>query len=368
MGESFFERCGAILWVSDEERRFLEVNPGAVRLFGKPAAELVGSSVSSCFLEKDRALVREMLEFAARGEAGEAPCLGRALQCAQDQGSLVIDSLVAHGRKTYAVARQVSSDRAVLRASGEMRRVLDPIDRVERVLCADIVLREVVHELRQPLSVVANNAAAASRFLQKGAAHTAKAEKAAQLAATTAVSAGEALGRVAESLGSRLPRGTRVDAGLVIRDLVESEKLAAFVAAGVLGTDIEPALGAIAGDPTLVALAIREVILNALESVSLRTDDAREDVFGGVTVAAAQCGETGMVEISVSDNGNGVAAGTMESLVKPFISGREGAAGLGLAIAQRVVRLHQGELTLEHNAGRGSVVRMRLGDARLYQE
>jgi len=75
-----------------------------------------------------------------------------------------------------------------------------------------------------------------------------------------------------------------------------------------------------------------------------------------------------MVEISVSDNGNGVAAGTMESLVKPFISGREGAAGLGLAIAQRVVRLHQGELTLEHNAGRGSVVRMRLGDARLYQE
>ena len=72
----------------------------------------------------------------------------------------------------------------------------------------------------------------------------------------------------------------------------------------------------------------------------------------------------GVAEISVRDRGPGVPAAELESLFRPFFRGsnavRADGHGLGLAIVQRVVKIHGGELHASNRDGGGLDVRLRL--------
>jgi signal transduction histidine kinase len=58
-----------------------------------------------------------------------------------------------------------------------------------------------------------------------------------------------------------------------------------------------------------------------------------------------------VVELSVSDDGPGVADGRREEVFQPGVTFREGGAGLGLGIARRVARSFGGEVTLGEGSG-----------------
>lgn len=61
--------------------------------------------------------------------------------------------------------------------------------------------------------------------------------------------------------------------------------------------------------------------------------------------------------VTVSDDGPGIRSGTPSDFIKPFaredVSRSERGAGLGLAIVDRIVRLHGGRLRLENRTGGG---------------
>jgi two-component system osmolarity sensor histidine kinase EnvZ len=80
-----------------------------------------------------------------------------------------------------------------------------------------------------------------------------------------------------------------------------------------------------------------------------------------VTVSTAW--EDGCLVISVRDCGQGIAPEEIERLRQPFQRGAEDAAGstgLGLAIADRIARLHGGSLAFERPVGGGFVARLLL--------
>ncbi|HEY0267889.1 MAG TPA: ATP-binding protein, partial [Methyloradius sp.] len=61
----------------------------------------------------------------------------------------------------------------------------------------------------------------------------------------------------------------------------------------------------------------------------------------------------GSIILSVLDKGPGIPESQMQRLLRPFerldtARGNEGGSGLGLAIANRIARLHKGELTLKN--------------------
>lgn len=75
--------------------------------------------------------------------------------------------------------------------------------------------------------------------------------------------------------------------------------------------------------------------------------------------------ETNCAVIRVQDHGAGIPAERVEELLQPFTRGSEarnepGGAGLGLAIAARVVRMEHGRLTLGSTEGGGLEVRIEL--------
>jgi two-component system osmolarity sensor histidine kinase EnvZ len=66
------------------------------------------------------------------------------------------------------------------------------------------------------------------------------------------------------------------------------------------------------------------------------------------------------VQVTVDDDGPGIAPERRESVFRPFESGASGGTGLGLTIARDIVRAHGGDIVLEESPMGGLRARIRL--------
>lgn len=106
------------------------------------------------------------------------------------------------------------------------------------------------------------------------------------------------------------------------------------------------------GDAGLLERALRNLVANAAEAE--RSVGRRGPV--AISVATAE----GAWRIAVEDRGPGLPETVRARLFEPFASGRPGGAGLGLALARRIVLLHGGSIRLEPRAGGGTTAEIRL--------
>ena len=60
----------------------------------------------------------------------------------------------------------------------------------------------------------------------------------------------------------------------------------------------------------------------------------------------------------VEDTGKGMEKDVAERLFEPFLSGRPGGTGLGMALVRRTVEAHGGRLQIKSKPGKGTKVEM----------
>jgi signal transduction histidine kinase len=102
------------------------------------------------------------------------------------------------------------------------------------------------------------------------------------------------------------------------------------------------------GDPQLLERALRNLLHNAVQA-------EREAGHQGPVEVTVQTQLDG-VELVIADRGPGIQPEIRERLFHPFVTGRTGGIGLGLALAQRIVVLHEGRIRLEDREGGGARV------------
>ena len=99
-------------------------------------------------------------------------------------------------------------------------------------------------------------------------------------------------------------------------------------------------------DPQKLDRVIHNLLLNACEAVSPET--------GAVEVRTRQ--NAGAFEIRIADNGPGIPEPIRESIFQPFVSyGKENGTGLGLAVAQKMIQDHGGNVRIERSDSTGTV-------------
>ena len=100
-------------------------------------------------------------------------------------------------------------------------------------------------------------------------------------------------------------------------------------------------------DPSGVHQALLNLMNNALDAVQPGT--------GVVTVRCEYDGDNDRVKITVSDNGEGMSAGTVSRLFEPFYStkGLRG-TGLGLVVTKKIVEEHGGLVSVESEKNKGT--------------
>jgi signal transduction histidine kinase len=108
------------------------------------------------------------------------------------------------------------------------------------------------------------------------------------------------------------------------------------------------AAGSINADESLLERAFENLVRNAREAAG---------PSGRVWVTGARDGTA--VSVTVADDGPGLTPATRAAL-RPFFTTKAGGLGLGLAIALKIVRLHDGQMTLGERAPRGAAITVRL--------
>jgi two-component system OmpR family sensor kinase len=107
------------------------------------------------------------------------------------------------------------------------------------------------------------------------------------------------------------------------------------------------------GDRDLLLLALYNALDNALKF---------SPAEAAIEVRAREDGESAIVE--VADTGGGIAADDLAHVTEELYRGGNAqgieGSGLGLALIERIVALHRGELAVRSRAGEGTVLALRL--------
>jgi signal transduction histidine kinase len=97
-----------------------------------------------------------------------------------------------------------------------------------------------------------------------------------------------------------------------------------------------------------------ELLRNCL--VNLITNAAQSMPDGGIiTLAARFEAETRRALLTVADQGVGIRPEDIPKISQPYFTTKEAGIGLGLAITERIVKEHGGELSVESAVGKGTV-------------
>jgi two-component system sensor histidine kinase PilS (NtrC family) len=102
-------------------------------------------------------------------------------------------------------------------------------------------------------------------------------------------------------------------------------------------------------DANALRQAIWNLCLNALDAMP---------GGGALTVSAMTSGST--LELSVADTGDGIAVAELGHIFEPFFSTKPEGSGLGLALVDRVVRDHAGDVDVRTHRGVGTTVTLTL--------
>ena len=110
----------------------------------------------------------------------------------------------------------------------------------------------------------------------------------------------------------------------------------------------------IPGDEDLLHRVVLNLVLNAVQAsngearvrVTLQDTRAR-DLPRGVALGDS-------VRLEVADTGPGIPEDLLDRLFDPFVTGREGGTGLGLAVVQRAVEAHGGVVFVDSVTGKGA--------------
>lgn len=109
---------------------------------------------------------------------------------------------------------------------------------------------------------------------------------------------------------------------------------------------IRPTSLVVAIDHDRFSRVLQNLVTNAIEAIG-------REKRGRISLSAAR--KPGWVEISVADNGPGIATPIRSTLFEPFVShGKRGGTGLGLAIAKSVVEAHGGAITYRSRPRKGT--------------
>ena len=102
----------------------------------------------------------------------------------------------------------------------------------------------------------------------------------------------------------------------------------------------EGPFGSVAGDEGLLRQALLNLTRNAAEACAEATGGGRVLLRGEVL----RNEENGMQRITVFDNGPGIPAAVLPKLFRPFFTTKARGTGLGLAVVQKIIVQHGGQV------------------------
>jgi len=315
------------------EWRAVLVSASVEGFVGKPRGEMLGHTVSEIFSPENR-LGRLVLACFERHQ----PLSGREVESESGTRLQVsLDFIEERGERIGALI--------TLRDAESVRRIEDEIELSRRLAAIGRLTSGVAHEVKNPINAIVVHLEVLRQKLQ-------------QLDPDTR--------RHIDVIGSEIQRLDRVVQTLVdftrpvelrlvdldLRRLVDEVVVLAQPDAERHGVSIVrdlPREGLpVKIDADLVKQAVLNIVLNGVQAMP---------GGGELTILGSRAGDD--VQLQVRDHGAGIPPEVRDKIFNLYFTTKKNGSGIGLAMAYRVMQLHNGSVEYDSAEGRGTIFRLR---------
>jgi two-component system nitrogen regulation sensor histidine kinase GlnL len=309
-----------------------EANPASEDLLGRSAPRLVGSPLPEVLDIRDPRVT-------AHWTQDDAPLVARGVLIGTVKGERRVN-LTMSPLPTHPGWRVVT-----LSDTGQDEH--EP-DREPAGLGAPAVL---AHEIKNPLAAIRGAGQLIARKLDE------KDRPLAELIGGEVARIASLVDRM-QRIGSRTAEpNAPLNLHASVRRAIATVRAAALESVELV-EEFDPSLPPVLGNEGALEQVVINLLSNARDACSARDDGqitVRTRYVSGLILNAMRPGRSVRlpIELTISDNGPGVPRGLRDHLFEPFVSGRQGGQGLGLALVHRLVRDMDGRVTHERDERAG---------------
>jgi PAS domain S-box-containing protein len=338
---ALFDQVPDGILIADQESHYLDANASICRMLGYPHDELVGLHASDIVTPAEIPHIEPALA-AIRSQPGyHREWTFRRRDGSEFQAEVSVATM-PDGHLLAVIHDQTERRQA----EQERQHLQNQLQQAQKMESLGSLAGGIAHDMNNVLGAILGLASVQVRLQPSGSL--------ARKAFETILQAAERGGTMVKSLLSfsrQSPAEMRnLDLNMVLREEIQLLEHTTFSKVS-LKLDLEPGLRPICGDASALTHAVMNLCVNAVDAMpdqgtlTLRTRNVEQD----------------WIEVDVEDNGQGMTREVLERALDPYFTTKAfgKGTGLGLPMAFRVVKAHQGNLDIQSEPGRGTRVRLR---------
>ena len=336
--------CGVV--VADASGTIVQLNRVAARLLGDEKHQKVGQNLKQIMSGPwpgDPVSESTAEENVAEGFKGISGLVGGEYELVLRRGcsplpvSVTFEELIWAGEKYVLGTIQDFADRPQVAEKGDYLG----LTRLQRMNALEEIASGFAHELNQPLSALSSYLSACQRRLENDEIDRGKIVDLLEKANNQAKRAGEAIRRVRSQIQHEESATEFVDVNALVSEVVSLLQADADRRGVTVRVAFSESPARAPGDGAQIRQALMHLVENAIDAVGGLESDARV-----VEIQIRLLSDVPLVEVGIRDFGPGVDDSISEELFEPFVTTKQGSAGIGLSISRTIVQAHGGTISM----------------------
>jgi signal transduction histidine kinase len=293
-------------------------------------------------------LIGAMRKYAAGNTETVIPGLGRT----DEIGGLAVAFNSMVSELAAAREREVADHARTAKMQAELARVA-------RLTTMGQMTASIAHEINQPLAAIVANGNAGLRWLTSATPNLEETRAALSRIVNDGHRASDIIGSIRAIFRKDHGEQALLDVNALISEVLRIMHAELQNERIVVQVELLDKLPGLSGNRMQLQLVLRNLIMNAVESMSFITNRAR------VLHIRSDMPNTSNVRITVADSGAGIDPESVDRIFDTFFTTKSLGTGMGLSICRSIVEIHGGKLSACPNHPHGSVFEIVLPAAEL---
>ena len=234
-------------------------------------------------------------------------------------------------------------------AEAQVRELRKQLAHASRVSIMGEFATSIAHELNQPLGAILLNAEAAGLLLNQEPLPLDELRDILGDICKDDRRAGEVIRRMRALLLRHEFERQPLEVNLLAEDVMRLVNGDAGARSIEITTKLSPQLPVIQGDRVHLQQVLLNLVINAMEAVAHQAPERRR-----VSVSTSLAADNA-VEMTISDLGCGIEPACLPRLFEPFFTTKDSGIGMGLSIADKIVKAHHGRIWAENHPSGGAI-------------
>jgi predicted ATPase/signal transduction histidine kinase/GAF domain-containing protein len=248
------------------------------------------------------------------------------------------------------VTEQKRAEEELRRSEANLRKVQGELAHVTRVTTMGELAASIAHEVNQPIAGVVLNGNACLRWLarvKENSVNLEEAREAVQRIIRDGSRAGEVIARIRTLFKKTDTAKGPLDLNEAIREVIVLARSEMDKKRVTRKLQLADDLPRVVGDRVQLQQVMLNLILNAIEAMSIVDDRSRE------LIVETRVHRETEVLVTIRDSGPGLDPESIEKVFTAFHTTKPGGLGMGLSISRSIIENHAGRLWAAANDGPG---------------